>query len=56
MEFTFSADYKAHVQEYLITIKNVNDMLASKNSKFLFYSFNDYLNRKGLLVQYAKHT
>ena len=29
-------------------------MLTNKNSEFLFYNFNDYLNRQGLPVQSAK--
>ena len=40
--------------------KNVNgnkyDVLTNKNSKFLFYNFNDHLNRKSLLVQYVKRS
>ena len=31
-------------------------MLTNKNSKLLFYSFNDYLNRRGLPVQFFRHT
>ena len=35
---------------------NKNIMLTNKNSKFLFYNFNNYLNRRGLPVQYLRHT
>lgn len=31
-------------------------MLTNKNSKFLFYNFNDYLNRKSLMVQYVRRS
>ena len=32
------------------------DMLKNKYSKFLFYNLNEFLNRKGLLVQFVRHT
>lgn len=35
---------------------NKNIMLTNKNSKFLFYNFNNYLNRRGLPVQYLRLT
>ena len=42
-----------------MTIKNVShdkhDMLTNKNSKFLFYNFNGYLNKGCLPVQYLRH-
>ena len=31
-------------------------MLTNKNSKFLFYNFNNYLNRRGLPVQLLRPT
>ena len=50
-------DYSTYVSEYLMVIKSVNDnkydMLTNKNSKFLFYNFNDYLN--DFPVQYVRH-
>ena len=55
IEFTFSADYVAYVSEYLTSIKSTNDskydMLTNKNSKSLFYTFNNYLNRQNISVQ-----
>lgn len=50
MKLTFSADYEAYISEYLMTIKSNNDnkyhMLTNKNSKLLFYHFNDNLYRQ----------
>ena len=60
LEFTFSADYKFYVSEYLMAIKNTNndkyDMLTNKISTFLFYNSNGYLNRRGEPMQKVKHT
>ena len=43
-----------------MAIKNTNndkyDMLTNKISKFLFYNFNGYLNRRGEPMQKVKHT
>ena len=46
LEFILSDDYKDYFMKYLVNIKNGEDekyMFANKNSKFLFYHFNDYL-------------
>ena len=47
LEFILSDDYKYYFMKYLVNIKNgedeTYDMFANKNSKFLFYHFNDYL-------------
>ena len=44
----------------ILAIKNVNDnrydMFTHKNSKYLFYNFNNYLNRTGIPVQFVRHT
>lgn len=36
--------------------KDKNDMLTNKKSKFLFYSFNSYINRQAKQVQKVRHT
>ena len=48
-EFVLSDDYDDYFMKYLVNIKDRNDekydMLTSRNSKFLFYHFNDYLRQ-----------
>ena len=48
-EFVLSDDYDDYFMKYLVNIKDGNDekydMLTSRNSKFLFYHFNDYLRQ-----------
>ena len=48
-EFILSDDYKDCFMKYLVNIKDGEDekydMLTNKNSKFLFYHFNDYLKQ-----------
>ena len=60
IEFNYSVDYDNYVFKYLMAIKSENDdkydILTNKNSKFLFYNFNVYLYRRGLPVQYLRHT
>lgn len=31
-------------------------MLTNNNSKFIFYNFNNYLNRIGRPIQFVRHT
>lgn len=39
------------------SVKNDNcHVLTDKNSKFLFYNFSNYLKRRGLSMQYVRHT
>lgn len=60
MKLTFSADYEAYISEYLMTIKSNNDnkyhMLTNKNSKLLFYHFNDNLYRQVRQSESVKHS
>ena len=59
-EFETSEDYKDYIEKYLLAIKNVNDdkydMLTHKNSKYLFYNFNNYPSRIGRPVQFVRYT
>ena len=47
--WVLSDDYKDYFMKYLVNIKDGEDgkydMLTNKNSKFLFYHFNDYLKQ-----------
>ena len=49
-----------YISKYILAIKNVNDdkygMLTHKNSKFLSYNFNNYLNRIGRPNKFVRHT
>ena len=59
-DFTFCTHYESCVSGYLVAIKNTNngmyDMLPNKNSKLLFYIFNDYFHRHREPVQKVRHT
>ena len=48
-EFVLPDDYEDYFMKYLVNIKDGEDekydMLTNKNSKFLFYHFNDYLRQ-----------
>ena len=48
-EFVLADDYENYFIKYLVNIKDGNDekydMLINKNSKFLFYHFNNYLRQ-----------
>ena len=49
-----------HYDEYIVAIRSKNDntydMLNHKNSKFLFYNFNGFLNRINQPVQLIRYT
>ena len=49
IEFILSDDYNDYFMKYFVNIKNGEDekydILTNKNSKFLFYHFNDYLRQ-----------
>ena len=51
IEFEFSDRYENYIGKYIEAIKcrndNKHEMLSHKNSKFLFSSFNNFLNRIG---------
>ena len=59
-EFILSDDYNDYSMKYLINIKDGEDekydMLAIKNSKFLFYHFSDYLKQINELMKPVRHT
>ena len=60
LESEISSDYENYINEYFLAIKNVNDdkydMLTHRNLKFLFYNFDNYLNRIGKPLQLVRHT
>ena len=60
IEFEISDNYENYILEYLDAIKNKNDdkydILTHKNSKFLFYNFNNFLNRIGQKPKLIRHT
>ena len=51
IEFEISDNYENYILEYIHSMKNRSDnkydMLTHKNSEFLFYNFNNFLNRIG---------
>ena len=60
IEIETTEDYNDWISKYILVIKNVNDdkygMLTHKNSKFLFYNFNNYFNRIGRPNKFIRHT
>ena len=58
-EFALADDYENYFIKYLVNIKDGNDekydMLINKNSKFLFYHFNDYLRQVNELTKPVCH-
>ena len=58
-DFILSDDYDDYFMKYLINIKDgkdeKNDMLANKNSKFLFYNFNDYFKQINQPTKPVRH-
>ena len=59
-EFILSDNYSDYFVKYLINIKDGKDekydMLGNKNSKFLFYHFNDYLKQINESTKPVRHT
>ena len=60
IEFEISDNYENYILKYLDAIKNKNDdkyhILTHKNSKFLFYNFNNFLNRIIQKPKLIRHT
>ena len=58
--FTFDRDYTTYFQwitdAFNESTKNKLDIFTNKNSKFLFYRFNDYLQQSGRETIKIKHT
>ena len=59
-EFVLSDDYKDYFMKYLVNIDNGNDekydMIINRNSKFLFYHFNDYLRQMNEPTKPVRHS
>ena len=59
-DFTFDRDYSTYFQwindAFSESKRNKLDILSNKNSKFLFYHFNDYLQQNGEKIHKVKHT
>ena len=59
-EFILSDDYNDNFMKYLVNIKDGEDekydMLTNKNSKFLFYHFNDYLRQINESTKPVRHS
>ena len=60
MELPVPRHYKEYISEYIMAIKSKKDyrydMLKHRNSKFLFYNFNGFLNRINKPVQLGRDT
>ena len=58
--FTFDRDYVTYFQwltdAFSESKKNKLDIFTNKNSKFLFYHFNDYLQQNGDQIKKIKHS
>ena len=58
--FTFHRNYTTYFQwltdAFNESTKNKLDILTNKNSKFLFYHFNDYLQQSGKEIKKIKHS
>ena len=59
-EFQFFDSYEDYIMNYLTQIESekddVLDILSHKNTKFLFYQFNQYLGQIGKPLKLIKHT
>ena len=59
-DFTFDRDYTTYFHWINDTFseskRNKLDILTNKNSKFLFYHFNDHLQQNNQTIQKVKHT
>ena len=59
-EFVLSDDYDDYLIKYLVNIKDGNDkkydMPTNRNSKFLFYRFNDYLRQVSEPTKPVRHS
>ena len=59
-EFVLSDNYEDYFMKYLANIKDGNDekydMLTNRNSKFLFYHFNDFLRQINEPTKLVRHS
>ena len=59
-EFIYDDTYQNYFDEFLLNLNLKNDdrldVLVNKNSKFLFYHFNDYLTRVSVPTKPVRHT
>ena len=59
-EFIYDDTYQNYLDEYLLKLNLKNDdrldVLANKNSKFLFCHFNDYLTCVSVSTKHVRHT
>ena len=59
-EFQLFDSYEDNIMNYLTQIENESDdaldMLTNKNTKFLFYQFNQYLAQIGQPLKLTRHT
>ena len=59
-DFTFDRDYTTYFHwindAFSESKRNKLDILTNKNSKFLFYHFNDHLQENNQTIQKVKHT
>ena len=59
-EFQFFDSYEEYIMNYITAIENETyyklDMLTNKNSKFLFYHFNQYLAEIGQPLKFVGHS
>ena len=60
IDFSYDDDYTDYITNYLPSINEVDDdkfdVLANKNSKYLFHRFNKYLEDKNKPKQFIKHS
>ena len=60
LELSYAGGFGSYRSKYLTVIKLVSydkyDMLTHENSKFLFYQYNDYLDRNKRPMGRVKHT
>ena len=59
-EFQFFDSYEEYIMNYMTAIENETDdeldMLTNKNSKFLFYHFNQYLAQICQPLKFVRHS
>ena len=57
-EFQFFDSYEEYIMNYLIENESDNalDMLTNKNTKRLFYQFNQYLVQIGQPLKFIRHS
>ena len=59
-EFTYDESYQKYFDEFLLQINgqadNTLDLLTNKNSKYLFYHFNDFLAQVNIPTKPVRHS